>query len=107
MPVELWYLGVERKIPEFGVEGTKASLQWEVTGKLDKLVVTTGTEKKSKTFDIDINDLEFWAVSPDMALICDFKNYAVHQRRRRCLVRIQTKHTVLPPTQTTWQFCGG
>ena len=65
--IELWYLGVERKIPEFEVEDTKASLRWETFGKTDKLIVTTETEKGSETFKIDINDLELWAVSPNSA----------------------------------------
>ena len=70
MPVELWYLGQQRKVPEVGVEGTKASLQWEATGKIEKLVVTTEAEMGSETFQIYIDDLEWWAVSPEAALIC-------------------------------------
>jgi len=52
------------------VEGTKASLQWEATGKIEKLVVTTEAEMGSETFQIYIDDLEWWAVSPEAALIC-------------------------------------
>jgi len=73
MPVELWYLGVERKVPEHGVEGTQATLHWEATGKTGELIVTTVTEKGSETVQIDINDLELWAVSPEPALIYRFK----------------------------------
>jgi hypothetical protein len=72
MPVELWYLGVQRKVPEVGVEDTKASLQWEATGMGGRLIVTTETKKGSEAFQIDINDLDLWAVSPEMALICRF-----------------------------------
>lgn len=69
IPVELWYLGQQRKVPEIEVEGTKASLQWESTGKLDRLIVTTESWKReSETFRIDIDDLELWAVSPETAL---------------------------------------
>lgn len=68
MPVELWYLGQQRKMPEIEVEDTKASLQWEATGKIDRLIVTTESGKGSETFRIDIGDLELWAVSPETAL---------------------------------------
>lgn len=70
MPVELWYLGEQRKVPEIEVEDTKASLQWEATGEIGKLIVTIETEKGSETIQIDIDDLDFWAVSPETALIC-------------------------------------
>ncbi len=66
IPVELWYLGQQRKVPEIEVEDTKASLQWEATGKLDRLIVTTESGKKgSETFRIEIDDLELWAVSTE------------------------------------------
>lgn len=68
MPVELWYLGQQRKVPEIEVEDSKASLQWEATGKIDRLIVTTESGKGSETFQVDIGDLELWAVSPETAL---------------------------------------
>lgn len=68
MPVELWYLGQQRKMPEIEVEDTKASLQWEATGRIDRLIVTTESGKRSETFQVDIGDLELWAVSPETAL---------------------------------------
>jgi len=69
MPVELWYLGVERKMPGFEVEDTRTSLQWEAIGEARKLIVTIETNKRSETFQIDIDDLELWAVSPETVLI--------------------------------------
>lgn len=72
MPVELWYLGVERKVPEFAEEDTGASLHWEATGETRELIVTTKTKKGPETFHIDISELELWAVSPKMALIYGF-----------------------------------
>jgi hypothetical protein len=72
MPVELWYLGVERKMPEFEVEDTKASLRWDTIEKIDKLIVATETKKRTETFQIDINDLELWAVSPETPFIYSF-----------------------------------
>ena len=70
MPIELWYLGEQRKVPEIEVEDTKASLKWEATGEIGELIVTTETEKGSETTHIGIDDLDFWAVSPETALIC-------------------------------------
>lgn len=90
IPVELWYLGQQRKMPEMEVEDTKASLQWEATGKLNRLIVITESWKKgSETFRIDIDDLEQWAVSPETALSHRiFKHRAAHQRRPLRFVRI-------------------
>lgn len=72
MPIELWYLGVERKVPEFAEEDAEAFLQWEATGQTSRLIVTTKTRKGSETFQIDTSDLELWAVSPETALIYCF-----------------------------------
>lgn len=81
IPIELWYLGVERKVPVFAEEDANASLQWEATGQTSRLIVTTKTRKGSETFQIDINDLELWAVSAETALILWFLSITQNIKR--------------------------